>query len=341
MRYGLMLVMVAGLSAAATSVSAQTLLRFADYSANRGIRAKFVQEFLSRIEEGSEGRIQIEQHWGGSLLPATEIFEGVKNDVASLGTVTAGYSPENLFAYRVGDLPVRNPKEVPGALALYELATTNPIMKEEFDSQGVVYLLNYSVGPIQMICAGEPLRGVDDFNGRKVRATSDYGKIYATFGAIPTSIPLPEAYQALDTGVIDCSQAYGYVVEAYKLDEVAKSFTEINGGTIQSNGIFMNKAEFDALEPKDRQLIVSLGREYTQKIAQAIHDRNAAVTKKMADKGIKVVQFSEEDLARLDEASKPIIDEYVSEGTARGVDAASLVAAFRREIATQNKAYKQ
>jgi len=324
--------------AVAAPAMAQTVLRYADYGGNRGIRADYVTAYLDEIEKRSEGRIKIERHWAQALLPATRMLDGVRNGVADIGTITAGYSPrDQLFAYGVGDLPVRNPNEVAGAEALYELTTTNPVLQDEMDRLGLVYLMNYSVGPIQMVCKGEPLAHVEDFDGKKVRATSDYGEIYGEFGATAVVIPLPKAYQGLDTGMIDCSQAYGYIVESYKLYEVADSFTAINGATIQSNGMFMNKRSFEALDPKDQKMIVELGREYNRKTAEAMRARNQEVIAQLPEgfegKKMPVHAFSEEDLAKLDEASQPIIDAWIEDAKKMGVDGAALVKDYKDLLA--------
>lgn len=337
------LITAAAIAATTLPSVAQTVLRFADYGPNRGIRAEYAIQFLEEIETRSEGRIKIEQHWAQALLPATDIFNGVKNGVASLGTVTASYSLEELFGYRVGDLPVTNPHEVAGNMALYELATTHPVLKEEFEREGVVYLLNYAVGPIQLICKGDPIRSVDDFRGKRIRATADYGAIYGSLGAVHAAIPLPEAYQGLDSGLIDCSQAYGYVVESYRLYEVADSFTKIDGGTIQSNAIFMNRREFDALEPQDQEMLVALGKEYTEIIGKAMRQRNQEVTTSLEEgidgNKLEVVQLGDEDRAKLEEAGEPFIEAYVEEGEKRGVDAAALVDDFTALITKYREIY--
>jgi len=323
----------------ATSATAQNVLRFADYGGNRGIRAEFVTKYLDEVETRSEGRIKIERHWAQSLLSAKEILDGIKNGVASIGTVTAGFTPEDLFAYRVGDLPIESPNEVAGSMALYDLATQNETLKQEFEEQGVVYLLNYSVGPIQMVCSGEPMEHVEDFEGKKVRATADYGQIYGKFGAIHVPLALPEAYQALDSGLIDCSQAYGYVIESYKLHEVADSITVIDGATIQSNAMFISQREFDSLDPKDQEMMVSLGKEYTRKLAEAMRERNQHVIDMLGGEGfdgkvLKVSRFTDEDRAKLSEAGQPFIEEYIAEGEKRGVDAHALVEEYKRLLAS-------
>jgi TRAP-type C4-dicarboxylate transport system substrate-binding protein len=265
--------------------------------------------------------------------------------VASFGTITADYTPNDLFAYRVGDLPVDNPHEVAGALALYDLATTNPVLQAEFDRLGVVYVANYSLGPIQMMCNNVDIVSADDFAGKKVRAVGNWSQIYAALGAVPAMVPLSEAYQALGSGMIDCSQAYGYIAEAYKLYEVGTSFTVIDGGTIQANGMFFGKRDFQRLTPGDQEMILRLGRELTGEIAAATRARNQDVIARM-ETGIDghvitVHRFNDADRARIDQASQPFLDAFVKDAAARGIDGAALLADYRARLAAHLEALQR
>lgn len=307
---------------------AETIIRYADYSPNRGTRAEQVEWFLNEIEKQSEGRIKIDAQWGGALLPAKGMFDGIKAGVAGMGTVTAAYSPKELTAYRVGDIPILNPNEVAEAMALYDLATTDDDMKKEFDRAGVVYVANYTVGPNQMICKGDPITTLEGFKGKKVRYVGEYGKILGEFGAIPVVLALPEAYKALDSGLIDCSQTYGYVTLAYKLHEVANQFVVFDAGTIASNGIFMNKDQFEALEPADQKMILELGRQMTERNARAIRVGNQAAIKKMAEgidgHVVNVTYLSNEERAKLSKASDKYIQNWIDEADKLGYDGAKL-----------------
>ena len=71
--------------------------------------------------------------------------------------------------------------------------------------------------------AGKPLRGMDDLKGLKVR-TLEAPIVTATWralGAIPTPIPFPEVYSALQSGVVDAGEGNIVTYRTSKLDEVA------------------------------------------------------------------------------------------------------------------------
>lgn len=323
------------ITTAAAPALGQTVLRYADYGPNRGTRAAEVEKFLQDVETRTEGRVRLEPHWGGALLGATKMLDGLSTGVTAFGVITAAYFPTQLYGYRVGDLPLRNSHEVAGALALYELASTNEQLKAEFDRANVVYIANFSVGPVQLICKGEPVETLDDLKGRKVRYVADYGKIFAEFGAVPVALPFPEAYQGLDTGLIDCSQTYGYTTRSYRLHEVGDHFLVLDWGTIQGNAIFMNKGAFEALSEEDRQHLLDAGRAMTESNARAIRAENQAVIRQLPDgidgHKVTVSRLSEADLARLDEvgSSDAFAKAWIEESRKYDLDGAAILAEYK------------
>jgi len=73
-----------------------------------------------------------------------------------------------------------------------------------------VYLGSYSTSAVQLICKGEPVLSVDDLKGKKIRGIGVYGKVFKELGANLVSMSYYKAYQALDTGLLDCTQGYSY-----------------------------------------------------------------------------------------------------------------------------------
>ncbi len=99
------------------------LLRYSDYGPNRGTRAEALEWFADEINARSGGELEIEFHWGGSLLGMRATLEGLSSGVADAGTVIGFAHPQELQAYNIGDLPVQNSDVWVGLRALYDLAT--------------------------------------------------------------------------------------------------------------------------------------------------------------------------------------------------------------------------
>lgn len=323
----------------ASQAIAETVLRFADYSANRGTRAKEQVWFAEELSRRTEGRLKVEFHWGGALVGATNMLDGVSSGVASMGAVTAAYFPQQLYSYGVGDLTVRVPDEYVSSMALYDLVKTDPQIKAEFDRANVVFIANYTTGQVQLICKGEPVTSLDGLKGKKVRYIGDYGKLFSAFGATTVAVPLPEVYQALDTGLVDCSVTYGYTILSYKLEEVSDNLLEMGWGAVQANGILMNKQQFDALDPKDQDILIKLGEEFTERMAKAIKAANRDVLDKLPEgingHKVAVTKLPEADMARLDAEGDKLVSAWAENAKKYNLDGAALVQRYKDLMAAR------
>ena len=157
-------------AALAASVGVQGMaeaksLRYAEFGPNRGARAAALQWFADEI-----GKLSVEFQWGGALLKARAVLKGLGDGVADMGSIIAAYNPKEMQLYGIGDLPIDNSDVWVGMRAMYELATTNPHLQKAFDAQNVVYITNYSTGPVQLVCK-KPIDSLAALKGVKLRGT--------------------------------------------------------------------------------------------------------------------------------------------------------------------------
>ncbi|NWO06800.1 MAG: TRAP transporter substrate-binding protein DctP, partial [Alteromonadaceae bacterium] len=223
-----------------TSASA-TQLRFAEGSPNRGARAEAVIHFMEDVTKRSDGDLTFDIHWSGALLNYKSMVNGVAGGTADLGTMLAAYSPRKLRSLTIGDVPTQYSDPWVGMRAMYELMTTNAEMQNLLAEQGFVYLTGYSSTGAQFECTeGNAIRTVDDISGKRMRAAGNFAKILDDLGANLVNLNISDAYQAYDTGLIDCGASYFYTIRAFKTFEVANNYTITNWGQLLGFATLMN-----------------------------------------------------------------------------------------------------
>lgn len=327
---------VAGLALSAMSGAAiAETLRYAEFGPNRGTRAEALNWFADEIKKRSNGALEIEFHWGKSLLGTKAVLKGLDDGVADMGSVIGFFTPKKLRAYNIGDLPVDNSDEWVGMRALYELATTNPVMQNEFDKNGIVYITNYTTGPIQLIC-NKPIKSLADLGGAKTRGSGPYGKALKDMGAVVQRMGQAKVYQALDSGLIECNQNYYYSMKAYKQYEVAPYVVELDWGQNMAFGIFMNKDSWNRLSEAEKKVLRSVGSDFIDHLARLMIDGKADNKKAMIDgidgKTITVTRLPESERAKLLAAGKNYVSAWVSEATDQGYDGKALMNAYEASI---------
>ena len=69
----------------------------------------------------------------------------------------------------------------------------------------------------ELMGVGDPPRTMDQFKGMRVRALGGTGDALKNLGAVPTSVPAPEVYNALERGVFQAAAfPFTYAFAAYK-----------------------------------------------------------------------------------------------------------------------------
>lgn len=325
----------AAISLFANAAYAKTL-RFAEFGPNRGDRAIAAQWLADEIKKRSGGSLEIEFHWGGALLNTKSVLKGVSDGVADMGSIVGFLTPKELRAYNLADLPVENSDEWVGMRAVYKLSTENAALKKEFDKAGVVYITNYTTGPIQLICKKQ-INSLADIKGLKVRGSGPYGKAMSDLGAAVQGMGQPQVFEALDSGLIECNQNYYYAIKAYKQYEVAPYVTELNWGQNMSFGVIMNKASFESLTAAEKKAVTEAGSAFIDHFSKVMIEGKekdkAAMIAGIGGKSIKLVDFPAADRAKIIAAGEKYIEQWVASVTKDGLDGKGILADYQKDIA--------
>lgn len=314
-----------GLVFAATVPATAMTLIYGEAGPNRGVRAEATQWFVDQVAAQTDGELTIDVNWGGALFSEKVAVQSIRDGVADMGSVIGVYFPQDMIAYGLADLPIPNPDPWVGMKATDKLMRENEQIRENLAAQNLVYIGTYTTSAVQVGCKGKTIENLDDVQGLKIRGVGAYGKVFNDLGATPVDMSVYEAYQGLETGLIDCTQTYPYLVEALKFNEVFDSYTEIDFGQIGALGIMMNKDSFDMLPPEHQQALLTAGEGLADEFGRILTDANQRSIQILEDKRIPVLKISDEDRARLGEMGTKYVDEWVARADAAGLDGRALV----------------
>ncbi|MEE2861414.1 MAG: C4-dicarboxylate TRAP transporter substrate-binding protein [Paracoccus sp. (in: a-proteobacteria)] len=316
-------------AALALPAFSQTTLIYGEPGPNRGARAEATQWFADEVSELTDGDLKLDITWGGALFSEKAAVQSLRDGVADLGSVIGVYFPQEMVAYGIADLPINNPDPWVGMKATDALMRNNEQIKANLAAQNLVYVGTYTTSAVQMGCKGPAVASIDDIQGKKVRGVGAYGQTFRDLGATLVDMTVYEAYQGLESGLIDCTQTYSYLVKALKFDEVFDSYTFIDWGQIGALGILMNKSMFDSLSPEHQDAIMTAGEGLADEFGRIIGEANAESVKVLEDAGKEIVRFSDEDRAKLDEAGQKYLDEWVARADGVGLDGQALLEEYR------------
>ena len=296
---------------------------------NRGARGESLNFFAEQVEELSGGEMSLNIQWGGALFKAGAALSGIKDGVADMGTIIAVYFPQEMAPYRIADMPLDNADAWVGMKATDEIMRTNPAMREAMAAQNLVYLGTFTTSAVHIGCAGTAIRSVEDIEGLKIRGVGAYGDTFGDFGANLVPMSIYDAYQGLDTGLLDCSQTYSYATAALKQQEVIDSYTLLDWGQTGALGIFMNKDAFDQLDDDQQQILLEAGASMSDELGRLITADNEAAIATMREAGVEIIDLPDEERAKLIEGGAKYIDEWVEQVDGMGLDGQAIVEEYQ------------
>ena len=312
------------------TASAATTLRATEFGPERGIRAETLKWLAEEISSASGGEMSMNITWGGALVKAREVLSGVGSGFADMGYAVSAYTPKRLPLYEVLDLPFPNGSDVwVGLRAAYELATTNENIQAEFAKNDVVYISNFTTGPVLLICK-EPITSLEQLDGRKLRAAGQaYLANFGNFGATIVSFPQVEVYQALENGLVDCNQVYYSNLLAYRQYEVANNVLELNYGQLMSYPMIMNRNRFQSLPQEQQDVLTNSGGKAIDHVAQSMIESDAAVKEKLQagvdGHTVNINSLDESAVEKVAQAGENFLQEWIDEREAMGLPAAEVV----------------
>lgn len=235
-------------------------IRYADYAPVTASGP--FDEFAQEIVEESDGRIELDAYWGGSLLGSTDLAAGTRAGVADIGIFTASHyaSEYPTTNWTAALASMGSPKFPTGILQTYaglaDFAYNSDVVNQQFEDVGLKLLLPlHTVLKYDIICTS-PVQTLEDARGKRVRGAGPlWDEEFRAAGMIPVNLPIEETYEGLQRGVIDCTVANPRTAMTYGFWEIAKYYVEVPFSGINSQYVVMNQSRWDSLSKEDQRIL--------------------------------------------------------------------------------------
>ena len=284
--------------------------------------------FAETLADKTGGAVTVTLYMGGELGPGpgeqyTRAVEGVADIVFGLPGYTASNFPKTLLAELPGVITAETGTE--------RLLANLDKLSDEYRRVVLVGLWNNA--PNLLFMAEKPVRSLDDLKGLKIRVPSrNAGLVVEAWGASPVSMPAPDIYNAMQTGVIDGAMIDATTLKAFKLAEVTKYITQGMDTTMSEFFMVMNRDSFDELDADQQKIVIEAGREASLNGNKAWL---AVAGKALADfaggEGKEVITLAPEEAKKFNAASAPAVEKIIADADAQGLDATAFVAALKAE----------
>lgn len=284
------------------------------------------EKWTQMLIDKSEGRIDAQHFPAAQLGGLAEALEGSR--IGTIQATTAGPDSEEAIAPEIAALG-----GAPGFIYKNE-AHVDAVLQGELGQKASdiaraktgVEFVAYGETGFRHILAKSPVTSLDTLKGVKIRVPqlNIWVSFWTLLGAAPTPLPYDQQYEALSTGLIDAIDSDVFSIKGFKFYEQAKYLT-LTGHWFLPKAIRVNAAWLDSLPADLQELVRSSAKEVFAEQRTANRANAAAVLEELKGLGVEVTQLPAEELAKMEELTAPLYDEFGS----KSPETAEMIAAIR------------
>lgn len=279
-------------------------------------------EFIAKyVSDRSGGKFFIDIGFRGRFSPERENLEAIRVGVLDGAALCIYAQPWRTPAATALDLPFLPIAGFDQARTVHEAYFADPFVIGELARWNARFLLAAIVPQYEVMGVGEPPIKIDDWKGKRVRASGNIGRGLEALGASLSEGTMNTAAAGLKGGKLDAvALPFTYAHTGYAIPRAAKWYTEnLSPGTISCPYVISIKT-WDRLPAQYRKLIEEARPGAYAVMRDAYRDFDTRALEGFAKSNIVPVKYNDADLAAIRAvAGKPYWEAWVKDMDAKGV----------------------
>jgi TRAP-type transport system periplasmic protein len=296
-----------------------------------------VERLAELLDEKTKGEFKLNISYGG-LSKNRENLDGISIGAFEMAQFCAGYHRDKNPTITVLELPFLGVNTLEEEVAVANAVYAHPAVQADLARWNAKLLMTSPMPQYNLVGTGEPRDTLAKFKGMRVRATGGVGQAFKAVGAVPTSVTATEAYNAMESGVVDTVAFAQHAHFAFRTIDIADWWTEnLNPGTVNCP-VVVNTDAYDALSPENKAALDGSTEEAVQYYVDNYKKLLARWDNVLEEKGVQKVTIAESELAEFRKvAADPIRDKWIADMTAQGLPAQELYDLVMTTLADMRK----
>lgn len=293
--------------------------RFALEEIEGSVQHAYAKALKKRIEDRSDGNIEVDIFPYGSLGTSAQLTELVRNGSVSLAFASPGHLANAIPEVGLFTLHYVLPEDAAITRQLLASPDLRDLFAQPYARQNMK-LLDFVPEGWLAWTANKALRTPEDFDGQRIRTmTSDMAEeAFKAYGAQPSQAPYSEVYSGLQLRRIDGQSNPVFAIEEMDFYEVQSTMTLARPAQFVAS-VVSNLEWYNAL-PANQQQWLDNGLEDVAQVAwETQEELNQAGFEQMLEEGqLEVVRLTEAERDVFRHASLPVRDIYLERTGASG-----------------------
>jgi len=278
-----------------------------------------IEKMAELVSAKTNGEFTMNISYGG-LSKNKENLDGISIGAFEMAQFCAGYHRDKNPTITVLELPFIGVSNLEEEVAVSHAVYSHPAVQKDLARWNAKLLMTSPMPQYNLVGTGDPRDALTDFDGMRVRATGGLGKAFASVGAVPTSVTATEAYNAMESGVVDTVAFAQHAHFAYRTIDIADWWTSnLNPGTVNCP-VVVNTDAYNDLSAEHK---AALDGSVDEAIAHYLDNYSKVLAKwdsVLAEKNVKKVELPEAELAAFRAAAAdPIRAKWIADMEAQGI----------------------
>ena len=271
------------------------------------------------LDQKTNGEFTLNISYGG-LSKNRENLDGISIGAFEMAQFCAGYHADKNRVVTVLELPFLGVENLAQEVAVSAAVYAHPAASEEMAQWNAKLLMTSPMPQYNLVGTGEPRTTLSDFEGMRVRATGGLGKAFAAAGSVPTSVTATEAYQAMESGLVDTVAFAQHAHLSFGTINQADWWTaNLNPGTVNCP-VVVNIDAYESLSDAHREALDGSVQEALDHYVANYGELLAKWDSVLAEKGVTKVEISADVIdAFRAKAADPIRDAWIADMEAQGL----------------------
>jgi len=277
-----------------------------------------IEKMAELVSEKTGGDFTMNVSYGG-LSKNRENLDGISIGAFEMAQFCAGYHRDKNRAITVLELPFLGVANLDEEVAVSAAVYAHPAVQEEMAQWNAKLLMTSPMPQYNLVGTGDPRDELSEFDGMRVRATGGLGQAFESVGGVPTSVTATEAYNAMESGVVDTVAFAQHAHLSFRTIDIADWWTEnLNPGTVNCP-VVVNTDAYEALSDEHRAALDAAVGESIDHYLTNYGELLQKWESILAEKNVTKVTVDEAEIAKFREASLPIHQQWIDDMTAQGL----------------------
>lgn len=329
-------VAIAALATAFTTEAMATEWNVSVWGKRRAF-TEHIEKLAELVSQKTNGEFTMNVSYGG-LSKNRENLDGISIGAFEMAQFCAGYHRDKNRAITVLELPFLGVENLQQEVAVSNAVYSHPAAVEEMAQWNAKLLMTSPMPQYNLVGTGAPRDTLEKMEGMRVRATGGLGDAFKAVGAVPTSVTSSEAYQAMDSGVVDTVAFAQHAHLSFGTINQADWWTaNLNPGTVNCP-VVVNIDAYEALTDAERAALDSSVGEAMDYYLENYGKLLKRWDEVLAEKNVQKVVISDAELTKFRaKAADPIRDAWVKEMEAQGIPGQELFDLVEKTLAEAKK----